>query len=290
MSDRPDLLHMPTKGDRVAGKVALVTGAGSMAEGIGNGRASAILLARHGAKVALVDRDGAAAAATAAMIERDGGTCLVFEGDVTDPASCETAVARAVEAWGRLDILVNIVGLSKVLGTAETVDLAEWDLGMRVNVTSIVLMTRFAAPVMRRSGGGSIINIGSITGLHGGHPNLLYPTAKGAIINLTRTLAGQLGGDGIRVNCIAPGFVYTPTVFARGLPDGVREQRRDAGVLKTEGTGWDTGYAVLYLASDEARWVTGIVLPVDAGASAISSHFSFSATRLDWRDGKDTRK
>ena len=286
MNDRPDLMHTPTKGDRVAGKVALVTGAGSMSDSIGNGRASAILLARHGAKVALMDRDRAAAEMTAEMIRKDGGTCMVIEGDVTDAASCEAAVKNAVDAWGRLDILVNIVGLSKVRGTAETVDLAEWELGMRVNVTSIVLMTRFAAPVMRRSGGGSIINIGSITGLHGGHPNLLYPTAKGAIINLTRTLAGQLGGDGIRVNCVAPGFVYTPTVYARGLPDGAREQRRDAGVLKTEGTGWDTGYAVLYLASEEARWVTGIVLPVDAGVSAISPHFAYSAPRLDWQAGQ----
>ena len=180
---------------------------------------------------------------------------------------------------------MNIVGLSKVRGTAETVDLAEWDLAFRVNVTSIVLMTRYAAPVMRRCGGGSIVNTSSITALHGGHPNLAYPTAKGAIVNLTRTLAGQLGNDGIRVNAVAPGFVYTPTVYARGLPDGSRQRRREAGVLKTEGTGWDTGYAVLYLASDEARWVTGILLPVDAGASSISPHFSFSATRLDWGGG-----
>jgi NAD(P)-dependent dehydrogenase (short-subunit alcohol dehydrogenase family) len=285
MSDHPDLGHVPTKGDRVAGKIALVTGGGSIAEGIGNGRASAILLARHGAKVALMDRDQAAAQATADMITRDGGVAMVIAGDVTDPGSAEAAVTRVDATWGRLDILVNVVGLSKVRGTAETVDLDEWDLGLRVNVTSIVLMTRFAAPVMRRSGGGSIINIGSITGLHGGHPNLLYPTAKGAIINLTRTLAGQLGGDGIRVNNVAPGFVHTPTVYARGLPKGAREARRDASALKTEGTGWDVGYGVLYLASDEARWVTGITLPIDAGVSAISPHFATSAPRLDWRDG-----
>ena len=256
MSDRPDMTHIPTKGDRVAGKVALL------------------------------DRDRAAAGATAEIIEKDGGTCIVIAGDVTDPVSCEAAVARTMAECGRLDILVNVVGISKVRGTAETVDLDEWDLdewdmGMRLNVKSIVLMTRFAAPAMRHSGGGSIINIGSGTGLHGGHPNLLYPTAKGAIINLTRTLAGQLGGDGIRVNCVAPDFVYTPTVYARGLPAGVRERRNAASVLKTEGTGWDVGYGVPYLVSDEARWVTGIVLPIDAGVSAISPHFSFSAQRQD---------
>jgi len=281
MTDNPAEMHTPTKGDRVAGKVAIVTGGGSVADGIGNGRASAILLARHGAKVALMDRNLPAAQDTAAMIEKDGGTCLVIEGDVTDPAACESAVRKTEDTWGRLDVLVNIVGISRIRGTAEDVDLAEWDMGLRVNVTSIVLMTRFAAPAMRRTGGGSIINIGSITGLHGGHPNLLYPTAKGAIINLTRTLAGQLGADGIRVNCVAPGFVYTPTVYSRGLPDGLREMRRESSVLKTEGTGWDVGYGVLYLASDEARWVTGIVLPIDAGVSAVSPHFSFSARRLD---------
>lgn len=269
------------KGDRVAGKVALVTGGGSMAPGIGNGRACAILLARHGAKVALMDRNQAAAEETRAMIAAEGGTAMVIAGDVTKAADCEAAVARTEAEWGRLDILVNVVGISKVRGTAETVDLDEWDMGLRVNVTSIVLMTRFAAPAMRRAGGGSIVSIGSITGLHGGHPNLLYPTAKGALVNLTRTLAGQLGAGGIRVNCVAPGFVYTPTVYARGLPDGVRERRRDASVLKTEGTGWDVGYGVLYLASDEARWVTGVLLPIDAGVSAVSPHFSFSAQRTD---------
>jgi NAD(P)-dependent dehydrogenase (short-subunit alcohol dehydrogenase family) len=280
MTDEPADEHVPTKGDRVAGKVAIVTGGGSVAEGVGNGRSAAILLARHGAKVALMDRERAAAEATARMIEADGGVCLVTEGDVTEPADCKAAVARTLDAWGRLDILVNNVGTSRIRGTAEDVDLDEWDHGLRVNLTSIVLMTRFAAPAMRRCGGGSIINIGSITGLHGGHINLLYPTTKGAILNLTRTMAGQLGADGIRVNCIAPGFVYTPTVYSRGLPDGLREARRDASVLKTEGTGWDVGYGVLYLASDEARWVTGIVLPIDAGVSAISPHFSYSPKRL----------
>src|SRR4051812_34207274 len=114
-------MDTPSKGDRVAGKVAIVAGGGSVAEGIGNGRAAAILLARHGAKVALLDRTRAAAEDTALMIERDGGTCLVVEGDVTDKDSCAAAVARTTEAWGRLDILVNNVGTSRVRGTAEDV-------------------------------------------------------------------------------------------------------------------------------------------------------------------------
>jgi NAD(P)-dependent dehydrogenase (short-subunit alcohol dehydrogenase family) len=179
MTQGQDVMHTPTKGDRVAGKVAIVTGGGSVAEGVGNGRAAAILLAGHGAKVALMDRVRSAAEDTAAMIEKNGGTCLVVEGDVTSKDACEAAVRRTVEAWGHLDVLVNNVGTSRIRGTVEDVDLDEWDMGLCVNLTSIVLMTRVAAPAMRRSGGGSIINIGSVTGLHGGHPNLLYPTTKG---------------------------------------------------------------------------------------------------------------
>jgi len=261
------------KGDRVRGKVALVTGAGSSAEGIGNGRASAILLARHGASVGLMDFNFDAAEETARMISAEDGTCFAIQGDVSIEADCARAVRETVERYGRLDVLVNIVGTSKVRGDATEVDLDEWDRGMVLNIKSIVMMTRFAVPEMRVSGGGSIINIGSITGLHGGHPNLFYPTSKGAIVNMTRTLAGNHGKDGVRVNNVAPGFVYTPVVFGKGLPEEVREYRREASVLKTEGTGWDVGYAVLYLASDEARWVTGVTLSVDAGVSAISPYF-----------------
>ena len=240
-----------------------------------------MLLARHGAKVAVMDYNESAAALTARMIEDDGGESIVIQGDVTDPESCRHGVQKTVDRWDRLDILVNNVGTSRVRGDATTVDLQEWDRGLLTNVTSMMLMVRFAAPEMKKSGGGSIINIGSITGFHGGHPNLLYATTKGAVINLTRTMAGNHGGDGIRVNCVAPGFVYTPVVYGRGLPEGVREMRREAGVLKTEGDAWDVAYGVLYLASDEARWVTGVILPIDAGVSAISPHFQTSSRRTD---------
>jgi NAD(P)-dependent dehydrogenase (short-subunit alcohol dehydrogenase family) len=268
-------------GDRVSGKVAIVTGAGSLTEGIGNGRGAAMLLARHGAKIGLVDYHLEAAQATAKMIEDEGGECIAIQGDVTDVDSCAAAVRTTVERFGRLDILVNNVGTSRVRGNAVEVDLDAWDRGMVTNIKSMVMMVRFAVPEMKKTGGGSVINIGSITGLHGGHPNLHYATSKGALVNLTRTMAGNHGPDGIRVNCIAPGFVYTPIVYGRGLPDGVREMRRDVSVLKTEGTAWDVAYGVLYLASDEARWVTGVLLPIDAGVSAISPHFQTSSKRLD---------
>jgi NAD(P)-dependent dehydrogenase (short-subunit alcohol dehydrogenase family) len=177
-------------------------------------------------------------------------------------------VARTVEAWGRLDILVNNVGITGPGGNAVEVDPEAWDKAMRVNVTSMVLMAKAAIPEMIKSGGGSIINLTSIAGMLGGHPSLLYPTSKGAVINLTRSMAAHHGRDGIRVNCIAPGTVYTPMVAARGMSAEMRRARSEGTLLGTEGTGWDIGYGVLFLASDESRWVTGITLPIDGGMTA----------------------
>jgi NAD(P)-dependent dehydrogenase (short-subunit alcohol dehydrogenase family) len=256
---------------RMADKVAIITGAGSRAEGIGNGRAASVLLARHGAKVMLVDQNEAWVSQTQKMIETDGGISNAVLADVTDPEDCARIVRETVRLWGRLDVLVNNVGVAGPPGTAVDVDLAEWDRGLRVNVTSMVLMARCAVPEMAKSGGGAIVNVSSYAGLFGGHPNLLYATSKGAIINMTRAMAAHHALQGIRVNAVAPGMVYTPMVYADGMSAELRAARRERSLLKTEGTGWDVGHAVLYLASDEARWVTGIVLPVDAGASAAPS-------------------
>ena len=253
---------------RLDGKVAIVTGAGSRADGIGNGRAAAVLLARHGARVGLVDANRSWAEDTARMIAAEQGDAEVLEADVTDPAACAAAVRAAVARWGRLDILVNNVGIGGPPGTAVEVDPTAWDQAMRVNVTSMMLMAKYAIPEMRKAGGGSIINIASVAGLAGGHPSLLYPTSKGAVVNMTRAMAAHHGGEGIRVNCVAPGMVYTPMVYSRGMSPEMREARRERSLLKTEGTGWDVGNAVLFLAGDEARWVTGVILPVDAGATA----------------------
>jgi NAD(P)-dependent dehydrogenase (short-subunit alcohol dehydrogenase family) len=254
--------------NRLQGKVAIVTGAGSRAEGVGNGRATAIVLARHGARVMLVDSVAEWAQQTAAMIETEGGTSRIVEGDVSDTASCKTIVARTTDAWGRLDILVNNVGITGPRGNAIDVDLDAWDHAMRVNVASMMLTAKYAIPEMIRSGGGSIINLTSVAGLQGGHPSLLYPTSKGAVISLTRAMAAHHGRDGIRVNCIAPGTVYTPMVASRGMTPEMRKARSERTLLGTEGTGWDIGYGALFLASDEARWITGITLPIDGGATA----------------------
>lgn len=253
---------------KLEGKIAIVTGAGSRNEGIGNGRAAAILLAREGARIVLVDTEKAAAESTARMIANEGGASIVSLADVTKPADCAAAVEAAVAKWGRVDILVNNVGIGGPPGSAVDVDPDGWDAGLRVNITSMMLMAKYAIPQMRKLRAGAIVNIASVAGLRGGHPNLLYATTKGAIVQMTRAMASNHGPEGIRVNCIAPGMVYTPMVYAHGMSAELREKRRKRSLLQTEGSGWDVGNAVVYLASDQSRWVTGVVLPVDAGTTA----------------------
>jgi NAD(P)-dependent dehydrogenase (short-subunit alcohol dehydrogenase family) len=250
------------------GEVAIVTGAGSRGDGIGNGRAASILLARDGARVLLVDAQADWGARTHEMISQEGGESAVHVSDVSRDEDCGDAVQHAVHLWGRVDILVNNVGIAGPAGTAVDVDLEEWDRAMRVNVTSMMLMARHSIPHMVRQRKGSIVNIASVAGLIGGSPLLLYPTSKGAVVNMTRAMAGHHGVDGIRVNCVAPGMVYTPMVASGGMTEETREFRRKRSFLQTEGSGWDVGYAVRYLAGHESGWVTGVVLPVDAGATA----------------------
>jgi NAD(P)-dependent dehydrogenase (short-subunit alcohol dehydrogenase family) len=263
-----DIMTAIRRDDRLKGKVAIVTGAGSRAEGIGNGRATSVILARHGAQVMLVDTTAQWVEETKRLVDAEGGVAQIIVGDVSVATSCQAIVARTTQAWGRLDILVNNVGITGPRGNAVEVDIEAWDSAMRVNVASVMLMAKYAIPEMTRSGGGSIINLSSIAGLSGGHPSLLYPTSKGAIVSLTRAMAAHHGRDGIRVNCIAPGTVYTPMVASRGMTPEMRKARSEGTLLGTEGTGWDIGYGALFLASDESRWITGITLPIDGGATA----------------------
>lgn len=250
-------------GKRLEGKVAIVTGAGAAGEGIGNGRAAAILFAREGAKVLLVDRKRELAAATQTMIAAEGGEAVAFEADVTRSDDCRAMVEAAVGRWGKLDILQNNVGIGGA-GRAPDVDEALWDRVLRVNVTSMMLSAKHAIPAMIASGGGAIVNISSIAALR---PRGLtpYATSKGAVEALTRGLAADHARDGIRVNCIEPGPVFTPMVYAAGMSDEMRERRRRASPLGIEGTGWDIAHASLFLVTDEARYITGVVLPVDGG-------------------------
>lgn len=258
---------------RLAGKVAIVTGAGSRPSGaaepiVGNGKATAILFARAGAHVALLDERAEWAEQTHHVIAEEGGQSMVIETDVADAASCQRAVARTLEAFGALHILVNNVGVTGPAGNAVEVDPEAWDRAMRVNVTSMVLMAKYAIPPMIEAGGGSIINLSSASGLLGGHPSLLYPTSKTAVIGLTRAMAAHHGPQGVRVNAIAPGMAFTPMVASRGMTSELREKRRLGALLQSEGTAWDIAWAALFLAGDEARWITGAVLSVDAGKTA----------------------
>ncbi len=255
-------------GPRLAGKVAIVTGAGSRADGIGNGRAAAVLFAREGAKVLLVDQQRELAEATHAMIAAEGGEAAVFAADVTRGDECHAMVDETIRRWGRLDILDNNVGIGG-RGTVVDTDETQWDQVMKVNVTSMMLTGKHAVPAMARTGGGAIVNISSISALR---PRGLtpYSASKGAVIALTRAMAIDHAAQGVRVNCIAPGPVYTPMVYADGMSAELRERRRRASPLGREGTGWDVGYAALFLVSDEARYITGVVLPVDGGVTIAS--------------------
>ena len=248
---------------RLEGKVAIVTGAGAAGDGIGNGRAAAILFAREGARVLLVDRDVALAEATQRMIAAEGGEAAAFEANVVREDDCRGMVEAALKRWGKLDILQNNVGIGSS-GRVPDIDEAAWERVMRVNVTSMMLSAKHAIPAMAAGGGGAIVNVSSIAAWR---PRGLtpYATSKGAVEALTRGLAADHAREGIRVNCIEPGLMYTPMVFAAGMPEAVRERRRNTALLKIEGTGWDIGYASLFLVSDEARYITGVVLPVDGG-------------------------
>jgi NAD(P)-dependent dehydrogenase (short-subunit alcohol dehydrogenase family) len=249
---------------RLAGKVALVTGAGSRAEGIGNGKAAAVLFAREGASVLCVDFVEERAEETVAMITAEGGTASVAQGDVSRQADCQRLAALAVERYGRLDILQNNVGIPSDQALEDITEEA-WDRVMAVNVRGMVLSAQAAVPHMQAAGAGSIINISSIAGLRAYPPrSTAYTTSKAAVVGLTLALAGQLGSRHIRVNCIAPGQVFTPLIAER-LTDAGRQQRATNALIKDEGTAWDIAWAAVYLASDEARWVTGQVLAVDAG-------------------------
>lgn len=250
------------------GDVAIVSGAGSRLDGeIGNGRATAILLARQGAKVALLDVNVEWARETKRMIDEEGGVSEVIQCDVTQESACANAVKKTVELFGAVHILVNVVGVGGTPGNVTELDLDAWDRELRINVTSMVMMSRHAIPEMRKVGRGAIVNISSVSGLVGGNPGLLYPTSKGAVIQLTRAMAAHHGPENIRVNCVAPGMVYTPMVRGR-MTDGLRQQRINQNLMRQEGTAWDVGYAILFLVSREARWITGVIFPVDGGTTA----------------------
>jgi NAD(P)-dependent dehydrogenase (short-subunit alcohol dehydrogenase family) len=250
----------------LAGKVALISGGGAAGDGIGNGRAAAILLARAGAKVLVADRELELAEHTVNMIAAEGGVAAALAVDVTSEADCKRLVDATVDRFGRLDFLDNNVGIGS-RGSVVDEKPEQYRRVMQVNVESMFLLSKYAIPAMIKTAqGGAIVNISSISALR---PRGLttYTTSKAAVIGLTRAMAVDHGRDNIRVNCICPGPMYTPMVYARGMSEAARAQRAKASVLKREGTGWDVGHAVKFLLSDHARYITGQVLVVDGGVT-----------------------
>lgn len=246
---------------RLAGKVAIVTGAGSRGPGVGNGKAAAILFAREGARVLCADRVPERAEETVGLIRAEGGEAVSFGADVTRAADCSAMVKAAVDRWGGLDLLHNNVGIASRPTLMET-SAEDWDRLMAVDLKSVFLATVAAVPVMAERGGGAIICVSSIDALRG-HGRPAYAAAKAGILGFVTATAVELGPKGIRVNAIVPGQVWTPMV--EGLGPEAREQRRRNAPLGTEGTAWDVAWGAVYLASDEARWVTGQMLVIDAG-------------------------
>jgi NAD(P)-dependent dehydrogenase (short-subunit alcohol dehydrogenase family) len=254
--------------DEFSGRVAIVTGGGSRGDGATNGAAIAATIARGGGSVVVIDIDEEAAKGTEAWLREEGLDCIGLVGDVAEPSACRAAVEETVTRLGRLDYIVNNVGVIGPPGDALSVDESQWTRAMDTNVKSMMLMAKYGIPHVTAAGGGSIVNIASVAGIRGGSGNLLYATSKGAVINMTRVMAVHHASAQIRVNAIAPGLLHTPRVVRRGTGEDRREARRLAGPLGTEGTAWDVAGAARFLLSENARWITGVVLEVDAGLSA----------------------
>lgn len=253
--------------------MAVVTGAGSTpGPGMATGRATALVLAQEGAAVVVADIADDRAEETAALITEAGGTAVVHVGDTSVAADCEAMVATAVDVFGGLDVLVNnIAGTQRgdVVSTTED----DWDRVLTTSLRTAFLAGKAAVPAIAGRGGGAIVNIGSIAAERG-TGNVAYSAAKGGLHAMTVDMAYAHGRQGIRVNTVSPGHITTPLMFSNlGVtPETLHRQRMAAAsnLLGTEGTGWDVAHAVAFLAGDEARWITGVTLPVDGGVLAVT--------------------
>jgi NAD(P)-dependent dehydrogenase (short-subunit alcohol dehydrogenase family) len=260
---------------RLQGKVAIVVGAGSTpGETMGNGRATAIVFARAGAAVMLVDRDRQSAAETQRMIGAEGGQSSIFECDVTRADATQQMAAECVQRYGRIDILHNNVGIGALGGPVELTE-DEWDRVVDTNLKSMFLTCKHVLPYMEQQGSGSIINISSMGAVRfsDAYPLTAYSASKGAVNALTQAIAMQYASKGIRANVIMPGLIRTPMAVDApakryGLDKEQFSRARDAAVpMKRMGEAWDVAYAALFLASDEAKYIPGVLLPVDGGLS-----------------------
>jgi NAD(P)-dependent dehydrogenase (short-subunit alcohol dehydrogenase family) len=272
--DRKENARMMERAGRVESKVAIVTGAGSTpGPGVGTGKAISVALAREGASVLLVDLHPERAEETRRMIEEEGcGKADVFGADLTKAAECEATVRAAADTFGTVDILVNNIGLAS-LGTVVDTTEEQWDRALGINLRTAFLTSKYAVPVMAERGVGAIVNVSSISALRG-DGTLAYSAAKGGLNAMTVDMAYTHGRQGIRVNAIAPGHITTPMVLSVSAPgpraEFMSQMRSEAGLLGTPGTGWDVAWAAVFLASDEARWITGVTLPVDSGVLTVT--------------------
>ena len=258
---------------RLKDKVAMVIGAGQKpGPTMGNGRATALLYAREGARVFAVDRNLESAEETVGLIRKEGGEAYAFAADVTDESSLQAAVAACLDRWGRIDILHYNVGISIAAGDAPVTEVTTeaFDRVMAANLRGMVMACKHTLPVMRRQRSGVIINISSMAAWDD-YPNVTYKTSKAGVIALTEQIAMQNAKYGIRANTVMPGLIDTPmAVDTRAeLTGRSREEiaaERSAKVpLGKMGTAWDVAHAALFLASDEAGFITGVALPVDGG-------------------------
>ena len=263
---------------RLDSKVAIVTGAGSIGEGWGNGKAVATLFAREGAKVVAADINVDAAIETRDTITREKGICTAVEADVSENESVQDLVDRCIETFGRVDILHNNVGILETGGPVETSE-ENWDRINRVNTKSMFLTCKHILPLMESQGGGSIVNISSTAGIrYQGVPYIAYASSKAAVIQLTKSIAMQYADKNIRSNVIIPGHVDTPMThkslaeaYAKGDVKKMIEKRNAECPRKRMGDAWDVAYAALFLASDEAGYINGAELVVDGGLSCRSA-------------------
>lgn len=260
---------------RLKDKVAVVIGAGSVGAGWGNGKATAVLFAREGAKVLCVDINEKAAEETAGIIADEGGTAAVQRADVTKADQVEALTQRALDLWGRIDVLDNNVGILAVGGPVEQSE-ADWDRVMDANIKAMFLTCKHVLPVMERQGAGAIVNIASIAGIRWlGVPYISYHASKAAVIQFTKVVALQYATKGIRANAILPGFMDTPMyveplkgAYAGGDIEEMKRIRASQCPTGKMGDAWDVAHAALFLASDEAKYITGTELVVDGGLTA----------------------
>jgi NAD(P)-dependent dehydrogenase (short-subunit alcohol dehydrogenase family) len=262
---------------RLKDRVALVIGAGSSGPGWGNGKAAAVLFAREGARVFAVDVDPEAAAATTSIIREEGGIAESYEADVTDGAAVERLVSGCIGAFGRIDVLHNNVGVIALGGPVDLSE-AEWDRVHAVNLKSFFLTAKHVLPQMERQGAGSIVNVSSVASIRWtGISYVAYSSSKAAVNQLTQAIAVEYAPKGIRCNAVLPGLMDTPMVqseLAEVYPDEVERMRAERNArcpTGKMGDAWDVARASLFLASDEARYITGHCLVVDGGLSCISA-------------------